>query len=114
VESPEDFARLELEAALDYAVRVIPVPVQGVEIPGSDRSPDALETLAHRHAVAISATRWNHDVGRLATALEGIIDSLAGQQARRKWGGEEARGTSRLTGPGRARRTERSAAARAG
>jgi hypothetical protein len=72
VDDPDDPVRMELEAALGADVRVVPVLVQGVEMPGSDELPEALRKLARRNALEMSPSRWNHDLGRLIEALEKI------------------------------------------
>jgi TIR domain len=79
LEKPDDYVRMELQAALARDVRVIPVLVQGVEMPGSDELPDALQTLARRNALEVSPTRWRYDISRLTTALERIADTASGQ-----------------------------------
>jgi hypothetical protein len=82
LDNPDDYVRMELQAALDRNVRVIPVLVQGVEMPHSDELPDALKTLARRNAVDVSPTRWRYDIGRLTAALERIAETAREQQQR--------------------------------
>lgn len=82
LDNPDDYVRMELRAALDRNVRVIPVLVQGVDMPRSDELPDALKRLAKRNAVEVSTTRWRYDIGRLATALERIAETGPEQQLR--------------------------------
>ncbi len=84
LDNPDDFVRLELQAALERNVRVIPVLVQGVGMPGSDELPDQLKKLARRNAVEISTARWTDDVGRLMAALEKIARAAADQAAERE------------------------------
>jgi hypothetical protein len=70
---PDDFVRLELGTALAReGTRVIPVLIQGAEMPSADDLPDDLKTLAVRHAVEIRDTSWSSDVARLERALERI------------------------------------------
>jgi TIR domain len=81
IENPEDFVRLELEAALERDVRVIPALVQNAEMPQSDELPDRLQPFARRHAVELSDTRWAFDVGKLIGALERLEAQLAEPEA---------------------------------
>jgi TIR domain len=82
LDNPDDYVRMELQAALDRNVRVIPVLVQGVDMPSSDDLPDALKKLARRNAVEVSSTRWRYDIGRLTAALERITETASEQRQR--------------------------------
>lgn len=81
IEDPNDYVRLELEAALARGMRVIPVRVQGSAMPSSVDLPEGLRSLARRQAVELSDTRWHHDVGALVTKLEDL-SAAAGERAR--------------------------------
>jgi hypothetical protein len=70
LDNPEDFVRLEIEAALDDVHRVVPVLVAGAEMPSRAELPASLAALARRHAVDISDRRWRADSGSLMDALE--------------------------------------------
>ncbi|MBA3431031.1 MAG: PD40 domain-containing protein, partial [Actinobacteria bacterium] len=73
LENPDDFVRLEIGAALDRNVRVIPVLVQGAEMPAAKDLPAALAKLTRRNALELSDTRWGYDVGRLVGAVERVM-----------------------------------------
>lgn len=68
-----DFVRLEIAAALDRNVRVIPVLVQGATMPRQQDLPDEIKALSQRHAFELSHQRWKHDVSQLIGALEKVI-----------------------------------------
>ncbi|MBX2990906.1 MAG: toll/interleukin-1 receptor domain-containing protein, partial [Bacteroidetes bacterium] len=70
LDNPEDFIHLEIAAALQRNIRVIPVLVGGAEIPSSDQLPDDLKPLARRQAHEISDTRWEYDSEQLVKLLE--------------------------------------------
>jgi hypothetical protein len=71
LDDPEDFARLEVEAALARGdVRVIPVLVQDAKMPDAEALPESLAPLARRHAIELSDERWDYDVGRLIDVLD--------------------------------------------
>src|SRR5262249_35628668 len=76
LDSPDDFVRLELEAALARGVRVIPTLVQNAEMPSSDELPDTMRAFARRHAVELSDTRWSFDVGKMIGALERLEQQI--------------------------------------
>jgi hypothetical protein len=72
LDDPDDYVRLELEAALARGMRLIPVRVQGAEMPSSADLPESLRSLARRQAVEISDHRWRYDVDTLTSKLEQI------------------------------------------
>jgi hypothetical protein len=77
LEKPEDFVRLEIEAALERDIRLIPALVQGAEMPSSEELPEALAALTRRNAIELSDTRWRFDVGRLVTRLKELEQKKA-------------------------------------
>jgi formylglycine-generating enzyme required for sulfatase activity len=72
LDNPNDFVRLEIGAALARDVRVIPVLVQGAQMPGQHDLPEDIVSLSRRHAFEISDVRWNHDVDQLISVVEKI------------------------------------------
>jgi serine/threonine-protein kinase len=72
LDDPEDFVRVEIETALARGIRVIPVLVNGAEMPRPDDLPESLRTVAGRHALELSNSRWRHDVDRLVRTIEAI------------------------------------------
>lgn len=85
--NPNDFVRLEIEAALARNIRVIPILVEGAQMPRSDQLPASLAKLARRNALEVSPNRFASDTGRLLTVLE---RTLADDHARDDRGGEAA------------------------
>ncbi|HEY2575858.1 MAG TPA: toll/interleukin-1 receptor domain-containing protein [Streptosporangiaceae bacterium] len=70
LDGPEDFVRLEIEAALERNVRVIPVLVQGARMPPSSQLPDGLRKFARRQALELTPARFGADCGRLIKVLD--------------------------------------------
>jgi hypothetical protein len=66
-----DFVRLELEAALERDVAVIPAFVQEAEPPPAERLPPSLAPLSRRQGAALRDVGWHDDVKRLIARLEG-------------------------------------------
>ncbi|MEO6410175.1 MAG: toll/interleukin-1 receptor domain-containing protein [Burkholderiaceae bacterium] len=64
-----DFVRLEVAAALQRGVRVVPVLVGGANMPRAEQLPAPLAVLARRNAVELSDSRFHRDVDRLIAAL---------------------------------------------
>jgi len=65
-----DYIRLEIVTALQRPkVRVIPVLVEGAQMPDSDDLPDDLQALCRRNAIELTDKRWNYDVSQLIETL---------------------------------------------
>ena len=65
LDDPDDFVRLEIEAALTRDVRVIPILVDGARMPRADELPPSLAKLVRRQALELSPSRFDFDTGRL-------------------------------------------------
>ncbi len=75
LENPEDFVRIEVAHALKRGIPVIPVLVDGAEMPSSENLPDNLKDLAYRHAFSIG-DHMRSDVQRLIKVLEKTFERL--------------------------------------
>jgi formylglycine-generating enzyme required for sulfatase activity len=75
LQNPDDWVRVEIEAGLKRKIRVIPVLLDGVEMPRSPDLPETLRVLVRKQALEISPTRYHHDVDRLIRPLEKLLDS---------------------------------------
>ena len=80
LDNPDDFNRVEIAAALNRNVRVIPVLVQDAEMPRRDQLPEALAGLSRRNAIELSDARWKYDVDRLIKVIEELVGGQAGCQ----------------------------------
>ena len=101
IEDPQDFVRIEVEAALKRDVPVIPVLVDGAPMPLAPELPDGLKELIRKQAVEISHNRFNSDVERLVDAVSEIeraarppttapsmrerADGILAKHVRRRW-----------------------------
>ena len=72
LDDPRDFVRLEVAAALERNIRVIPVLVGGAEVPMEGQLPEVLEALSRRQAHELTDSRWEYDVSKLIEAIESI------------------------------------------
>ena len=85
LDSPTDFVRQELSAALKRGVPVTPVLVQGARIPPPERLPDDIKdlaepTLAHRIIVSPSARMRNIDARGIVREILSTIPVPGGTQ----------------------------------
>lgn len=87
IDNPNDFVRVEIAAAFARDIRVIPVLVQGAQMPRPQDLPEALRPLSRRHAFDLSDQRWRQDVDQLVGTLE---RRLARQREARQRAAEEA------------------------
>jgi TIR domain len=98
LDRPDDFVRLEIEAALQRNVRLIPVLVDGATMPPADELPPSLAGMTRRQALELSPSRFEYDINRLLRVLD---ETLAGTQ--RPPGGEKQAGPQ-ATGAARSSR----------
>jgi TIR domain/WD domain, G-beta repeat len=73
LDDPDDIVRLEVEAALDREVRVIPILVGGAVMPQRGELPDSLAKLARRNGLNVRHDSFRSDVARLVTAIERMV-----------------------------------------
>ena len=70
LDDPDDFVRLELEAALTRQVRVIPILIDGARMPHAEDLPDSLAKLVRRQALELSPASFEFDTSRLLKVLD--------------------------------------------
>ena len=76
-----DFVRIEIEAALRQRKLVIPVLVEGGEVPAPADLPTTIRSLARRSAIEISHERFKSDVQDLVVVLqEALADASAARE----------------------------------
>jgi len=85
IDSPEDFVRLEITAALNQGVRFIPVVVGDAVMPSAAQLPEAISTLARRQAAHLSDSRFHEDVSRLIVVIEATGEERSQAKARRSF-----------------------------
>src|SRR5262245_52503619 len=78
---PNDFVRIELHAALERGVHVIPVLVEGAPMPTPSQLPSDIAALARRQAFELSDARWRSDCDRLLAVIERRAGDLDAERA---------------------------------
>jgi hypothetical protein len=73
LQKPDDWVRKEIAEAIKRNIRVIPVLVNGADMPDPDELPEDLKELSMKHAQELTSSRWNYDVGVLTKVLEKFI-----------------------------------------
>ncbi len=120
LDNPNDFVRIEIASALQQGKRVIPVLVNGADMPAADKLPEPLKTLARRNAVRLTHERFKADVHGLVSGIkvflaEAETERASSTEAERK-AAEEARRAREAEEEARAARldSEKAASLQAG
>ncbi|MEN0078440.1 MAG: TIR domain-containing protein [Pseudomonadota bacterium] len=69
LDDPNDFVRLEIAAALERDIRVVPVLLDGTDVPLASALPEELRELSQRHGVKIRAESFDADAHVLVKGL---------------------------------------------
>lgn len=80
---PDDLVAKEIKAALDGGHVIVPVLVQGANMPREQDLPEAIRTLARHNAVSVNDANWRSDINRLAKVL--AIDVRSTLERRLRW-----------------------------
>jgi hypothetical protein len=68
----DDWIRAEIVTALQRGIRVVPVLVDGAELPAASELPEDLQPLLRRQALELADARWASDVARLVEGLRAL------------------------------------------
>jgi hypothetical protein len=73
LDDPDDLVRLEIAAALERDIRVIPILVEGAVMPRRQQLPEVLAGLARRNALSMRHESFRADAERLLAEVEPIL-----------------------------------------
>ena len=86
LDDPQDFVRVEIETALECQVQVIPVLVDGAQMPAAAELPPSLRQLARLQASHLSSDRFGMDTRQLLEVLaRGFAGASAGEREPSGW-----------------------------
>lgn len=77
----QDFVHLEIRAALERKIRVVPALVGGASMPASRDLPESLSALARRQAIEIVDKSFHQNVSTLINVLEQVLFRAEGSDA---------------------------------
>jgi hypothetical protein len=78
IDDPKDLVRIEIEAALQRKIPVVPVLVQGASVPEEDQLPPSLARLSYRNGIKIrSDPDFHRDMDRLIAGMEAHLHPRA-------------------------------------
>jgi len=69
LDSPTDLVRQEIAAALKRNIPVIPVLLQGAQVPPPEQLPDDLKDLSYRNGFELGHSTWDSDVQEMVKRL---------------------------------------------
>ena len=70
---PSDFVRIEIESALKLNLPIIPVLVDGAQMPRPDKLPESLRPFSRRNAIDIGHVHFDANSAILVEALSNIL-----------------------------------------
>src|SRR5208282_4480731 len=74
IDNVNDFVRIEIEAAFQHGIPVVPLFIDQTSFPKPEELPESLRTLAIRNGVVLRLdANYLHDLSRLITQLRGFI-----------------------------------------
>jgi hypothetical protein len=71
--NPDDTVRIEIGTALKRGIRVIPILLEGTQVPKADQLPDDLKELALRNGLDVRHASFDEDMERLIRDLKGPV-----------------------------------------
>jgi TIR domain/MgtE intracellular N domain len=74
LDSPKDWVRREIEAALRHNIPIIPVRVQEARLPSEEELPSSIAELVEFQDAEVTDRRWAYDVGQLIQAID-VLDA---------------------------------------
>jgi hypothetical protein len=74
LDDPHDYVRLEVATALGKNIVVIPILLQGAQMPSGNVLPDTLYDLSRRNAIRLNDDHWNSDCNLLAGVLKNALN----------------------------------------
>src|SRR5215831_11461240 len=81
LDNPHDFVRVEIGAALQRSIPVIPILLDGAKVPKPSQLPKELEDLSLRNGLDVRHVSFHNDIDKLVRSLKG---QLAEADARRR------------------------------
>lgn len=71
----DDFVRFEIATALRQRLHVIPLLVDGAQMPSEGELPNEIRELSKRNALVVSPTAFDAHLAKLASTLKALLDA---------------------------------------
>ncbi|MDQ3979954.1 MAG: toll/interleukin-1 receptor domain-containing protein, partial [Actinomycetota bacterium] len=82
IDNPEDWVHIEIAAALNRGILIVPVLVEHARMPSEEELPPALAGLSRRNAMELTDVRWDYDVNNLIGVLVDVVKGPPKEQRR--------------------------------
>jgi TIR domain len=82
LDDPKDFVRMEIAAALQRDIPVIPILLDGAKMPKADRLPNEIKGLASRNGLDVRHVSFHEDIDRLIRDLKKQLDQSGAPEVR--------------------------------
>ena len=105
LDNEEDFVRIEIEAALDLGLLIVPVLINGAEMPHAAALPVSVRPITRRNALSVSHARFKADADGMVRQLDEALKRRDEEIAERE------REAERLKAEDEARKSEEARAA---
>lgn len=73
IDNPRDYVRLEIRAAMNRGIRIVPVLVDGAKMPTASSLPKPLAKMARFQAQTLTDAHWQFDVQKLVQTLGPVL-----------------------------------------
>jgi TIR domain len=80
LENPDDFVRVEIAAALQRDIPIIPIMLEGTKVPKANQLPKDLEGLALRNGLGVRHASFHTDIDILIRGLKGRLTDATEQR----------------------------------
>ena len=74
LDNPHDYVRFEVETAIGKNIIVIPILLQGTQMPSANVLPETLYDLSRRNAIRLNDDHWTSDCNFLAGILKNALN----------------------------------------
>lgn len=75
---PSDPVRIEIEAAIEKKIPIVPVLVDGIDMPGETSLPESIRSIVYRNAAVVSSGRdFHRHADDLIESIEGLLPAGA-------------------------------------
>src|SRR5262245_20465393 len=74
LDDPKDFVRMEISAALQRDIPMIPILLDNATMPKADQLPNELRGLTSRNGLDVRHASFNEDIDRLIRSLKALLD----------------------------------------
>jgi hypothetical protein len=83
LDDPDDYVAIEIAAALERSIRVIPVLIDGARMPNAAELADRLKQLVRRHAEEVRNSQFSRDAEALIARVDQALSSPLGPEKKR-------------------------------